>query len=273
MSLETTIDWLMPRLNPGWKHLLLNESLGKMTGAEVARRILRECGRTDVKVCLHQNGRNCYVPLLNWIGLSEDVAVSRSVMASAIAAHETAHAIQPKFEEKLCRSLKNSPILSLGTYGEQFILMLQIISVMREALKIIPLSEWQTQDQGSDQRSDTYQFQKNLKFSKLHHQQHLGYLVILLVKWGLMLLLYPVFWLLSLPAVIVFMILTALSIFCAFICRGLIFLSELHTSMWAIRLLRQHKILDIYQQKVARKILLAAALTYLRSNSIDRLFA
>lgn len=273
MSLETIIDWLIPRLNPGWKHLLLKESLGKMTGAEVVQRILRECGRTDIKVCLHQDGQNCYVPLLNWIGLSEDVASSRSVMASAIAAHEIAHAIQPKFEEKLRSALKNSPILYLGTFGEQFILILQVFSEIRNAPKIIPWIEGQPQDQRSDQRRETYQFQNNLKLSKLHHQRHLGYLVILLVKWGLILLLYPVFWLLSLAAIIVFVILITLSTCCAFVCRGLIFLSELHTSLWALRLLKQHKILDIHQQKAARKILLAAALTYLRSNNTDRLFA
>ncbi|MBW4550487.1 MAG: zinc metallopeptidase [Aphanocapsa sp. GSE-SYN-MK-11-07L] len=277
MSLATKVDELMPRLHPGWKHLILEENLAKMTGIEVAQRILRACGRTDVKVCLLQDERNCYSPMLNWIGLSEDVAGSRSVMAAAIAAHEIGHAIQPKFEEKLCRSLKNSPLLHLGLLGELCILMFQVVREMHEWLKSVPLSERQPQDQGSDQRSQIHQFQQNLKLSKLHHQRHLSHLVIVLVKWGLILLLCPfyltLYLTLGLAITIVIMILIPLSIFCALICRGLIFLSELHASFWAIRLLKQHKILDIHQQKAARKFLLAAALTYLGGCSIDRLFA
>ncbi len=66
MTLETTVDELMPKLHPHWKHLLLGENLGKMTGSEVARRLLREQGRTDIKVCLSQYERNCYSPFLNF---------------------------------------------------------------------------------------------------------------------------------------------------------------------------------------------------------------
>lgn len=91
--------------------------MGRLTGTEVALRILRELGRMDVKVCLIQGDQNCYSPMLNWVGLSENVAGSRSVLAAAIAAHEVGHALQFGFIEKLGRYLKDSSIFSFLSFS------------------------------------------------------------------------------------------------------------------------------------------------------------
>jgi Zn-dependent membrane protease YugP len=64
--------------------------------------------------------------------------------------------------------------------------------------------------------------------------------------------------------------LIALLLVCrSFVCNLLIFLIELQASWAALRLLKQHKILDARERRAARKFLFAAALTYLRSPNFD----
>ena len=66
-----------------------------LTGAEVAERMLRENGITDVQVT-HVGGHltDHYNPANHTINLSDSVFASNSVAAAAVAAHETGHAIQ-----------------------------------------------------------------------------------------------------------------------------------------------------------------------------------
>ena len=66
-----------------------------LTGAEVAERMLRENGITDVQVT-HVGGHltDHYNPANHTINLSDGVFASNSVAAAAVAAHETGHAIQ-----------------------------------------------------------------------------------------------------------------------------------------------------------------------------------
>ena len=66
-----------------------------MTGREVAEKMLRDNGITDVRV-IHTAGQltDHYNPLNKTINLSEPVYASNSVAAAAVAAHETGHAIQ-----------------------------------------------------------------------------------------------------------------------------------------------------------------------------------
>lgn len=288
--LTVMIDELMPRLPSSWKHILLKDSQSEMTGAEVARTLLQECGRTDVKVCLSQNERNCYSPFLNLIGLSEDVMGSRSVMAVAIAAHELGHALQQPTLEKLGRYLRNSPFYYLSFYGNFILaasLAFRILIPSIKELRSTQVSESQAQNQDSMRNYQIYQLLKKSKRSRFinpPHLLHLGitlvewganllrlllHLIITLVKWGFNLLLLPISLLIS----VVYLGFLLLSVFCALICRLLLVLTELHASWLALRLLKQYKILGIHERRAARKFLLAAALTYLRSYSIGRLFA
>jgi Zn-dependent membrane protease YugP len=66
-----------------------------MTGKDVAERMLRENGITDVRV-IATNGllTDNYNPINRTISLSEDVYGNYNVTAAAVAAHETGHAIQ-----------------------------------------------------------------------------------------------------------------------------------------------------------------------------------
>ncbi|MDO5035705.1 MAG: zinc metallopeptidase [Porphyromonas sp.] len=67
----------------------------RLTGRDVAMKMLAENGITDVQV-ISTNGQltDHYNPLDKTINLSEGVYDSDSVMAAAVAAHETGHAIQ-----------------------------------------------------------------------------------------------------------------------------------------------------------------------------------
>lgn len=66
-----------------------------MTGREVAERMLRENGLSDVSVtCTPGHLTDHYDPSNKTVNLSEDVYNSNSVAAAAVAAHECGHALQ-----------------------------------------------------------------------------------------------------------------------------------------------------------------------------------
>lgn len=66
-----------------------------LTGKEVAEKMLRDNGITDVKV-ISTPGRltDHYDPTSKTVNLSEGVYISNNVAAAAVAAHECGHAIQ-----------------------------------------------------------------------------------------------------------------------------------------------------------------------------------
>lgn len=65
-----------------------------MTGADVARKMLRDNGIYDVQVT-HTLGHltDHYNPVNKTVNLSESVYNSNSIMAAAVAAHECGHAL------------------------------------------------------------------------------------------------------------------------------------------------------------------------------------
>lgn len=70
-------------------------SQGGLTGADVARMMLRQNGINDVEVCSVPGMlTDHYDPVKKVINLSEQVYGVNSVAACAVAAHETGHAIQ-----------------------------------------------------------------------------------------------------------------------------------------------------------------------------------
>ena len=68
---------------------------GDMTGKDVAEKMLRDHGITDVKV-IHTPGQltDHFNPANKTVNLSDDVYESNSVAAAAVAAHECGHAVQ-----------------------------------------------------------------------------------------------------------------------------------------------------------------------------------
>ncbi|MCK9312076.1 MAG: zinc metallopeptidase, partial [Bacteroidales bacterium] len=66
-----------------------------MTGKDVAEKMLRENGINDVKV-QHIGGQltDHYNPATKIVNLSDEVYLSNSIAAAAVAAHECGHAVQ-----------------------------------------------------------------------------------------------------------------------------------------------------------------------------------
>ena len=66
-----------------------------MTGCEVAERMLRDNGITDVKVtCVKGQLTDHYNPATKTVNLSESVYGQANIAAAAVAAHECGHAVQ-----------------------------------------------------------------------------------------------------------------------------------------------------------------------------------
>jgi uncharacterized protein len=69
--------------------------LSNQSGAEIADRMLRECGVEQVKVtCTHGHLTDHYNPLTKTVNLSDQVYYGQSAAAAAVAAHECGHAVQ-----------------------------------------------------------------------------------------------------------------------------------------------------------------------------------
>lgn len=102
---------------------------GGMTGAEVAAKMLRDNGITDVKV-VSVSGRltDHYNPADKTINLSESVYSQRSIAAAAVAAHETGHALQHAFgygPVKLRSALV--PVVNFANNTVQWVLLLGVL--------------------------------------------------------------------------------------------------------------------------------------------------
>jgi len=70
-----------------------------LTGREVAEKMLRDHGITDVQVtCTSGHLTDHYNPETHTVNLSESVYNSASVAAAAVAAHECGHAVQHQVE-------------------------------------------------------------------------------------------------------------------------------------------------------------------------------
>ena len=92
MILGMLVQWNLKRKFKKYSKIRLDSGL---TGREVAERMLQENGITDVQV-ISTSGllTDHYNPANRTVNLSEAVYNSNSVMAAAVAAHETGHAVQ-----------------------------------------------------------------------------------------------------------------------------------------------------------------------------------
>lgn len=92
MILGMLVQWNLSSKFKKYSTVRLDSGL---TGREVAERMLKENGLFDVRV-ISTAGKltDHYNPMDRTINLSESVYNSNTVMAAAVAAHETGHAIQ-----------------------------------------------------------------------------------------------------------------------------------------------------------------------------------
>jgi hypothetical protein len=90
------ISWLVSmRLKSKFNEYSQVAFVGNLTGAQVAEKMLRDNGITDVKiVSVEGQLTDHYNPLEKTVNLSPEVYSGRSVAAAAVAAHECGHAVQ-----------------------------------------------------------------------------------------------------------------------------------------------------------------------------------
>ena len=102
-----------------------------MTGKEVAEKMLRDHGITNVKV-ISTSGMltDHYNPTNQTVNLSEGVYSSNSVAAAAVAAHECGHAVQHAYAyEWLSMRSALVPVVSFASQWVQWVLLLGIILI------------------------------------------------------------------------------------------------------------------------------------------------
>lgn len=102
-----------------------------LTGADVARLMLRQNGITDVSVeCIPGRLTDHFNPQDMTINLSESVYKSASVAACAVAAHETGHAIQHAMGYGPLR-LRSAlvPVVTFANNTVQWVLLLGVLLI------------------------------------------------------------------------------------------------------------------------------------------------
>lgn len=100
-----------------------------LTGKEVAERMLRENGVLDVQV-QHVRGQltDHYNPATKVVNLSDEVYMSNSIAAAAVAAHECGHALQhAQAYAFLTMRSRLVPIVSFASRWMQWVLLAGIL--------------------------------------------------------------------------------------------------------------------------------------------------
>ena len=103
----------------------------RMTGAEIATKMLADNGITDVKVtCIPGRLTDHYNPQTKTVNLSEAVYNSSSVAAAAVAAHECGHVLQHA-KGYLPLQLRTAlvPVVSFSSRIVQWVLLAGVILV------------------------------------------------------------------------------------------------------------------------------------------------
>lgn len=97
----------------------------ELSGADIARRMLDDCGIVNVRVnCIKGNLSDHYNPTRKTLNLSDSVYSRHSIAAAAVAAHECGHAVQDAYGYgplKLRSALV--PIVSFANRWVQWVLL------------------------------------------------------------------------------------------------------------------------------------------------------
>ena len=101
------------------------------SGAEIADKMLRECGVDQVKItCTRGHLTDHYNPLTKTVNLSDEVYYGQSAAAAAVAAHECGHAVQHAQGYAFLRLRSTMvPVLSATTRFMPWMIMLGIFLV------------------------------------------------------------------------------------------------------------------------------------------------
>ena len=128
MILSGIVSWVLKSKFKKYSKILVDNG---MSGKDVAERMLRDHGITDVRVVSVQGHlTDHYNPTDRTINLSQDVYNGRHISAAAVAAHEIGHAVQHSqayawlgFRSKLV------PAMSFASKWVQWVLLAGVLLV------------------------------------------------------------------------------------------------------------------------------------------------
>lgn len=100
-----------------------------MTGAQVAEKMLRDSGITDVQV-VSTSGHltDHYNPATKTVNLSESVYHSASIAAAAVAAHECGHAVQHQVEYAPLKM--RSALVPVVNFANRWVVWVMLIGML-----------------------------------------------------------------------------------------------------------------------------------------------
>ena len=126
IGLTMLISWLVSsRLKSKFQHYSQVRLSNGMSGKEIAEKMLRDNGITDVQV-ISVPGQltDHYNPANKTVNLSEGVYMQRNAAAAAVAAHEVGHAVQHAVGYSMLQlRSKLVPMVSISSTLSQFVIM------------------------------------------------------------------------------------------------------------------------------------------------------
>lgn len=121
--------WVGSRLKSKFKHYSQVHLRNGMSGKEVAEKMLRDNGITDVQVVsVPGQLTDHYNPLTKTVNLSEVVYSQRNAAAAAVAAHECGHAVQhaTAYTWLTLRS-KLVPVVNIGSKAFNIVIIVGLV--------------------------------------------------------------------------------------------------------------------------------------------------
>lgn len=118
--------WAQTKVKGNFEKWSRVSSSSRMSGAQVARRIIDQEGLTNVRVELSRGGTlsDHYDPLAKTVRLSEPVYKGNSISSLAVAAHEVGHALQDKSNyPMLVLRHRLFPLANLGSQAAPMLLI------------------------------------------------------------------------------------------------------------------------------------------------------
>lgn len=128
MLLSWVVSWVLKSKFKKYSKILVDNG---MSGRDVAERMLRDHGITDVKVeSVQGHLTDHYNPVNKTINLSQEVYNGRTISAVAVAAHECGHAVQHATAYSwLTMRSKMVPVVSFSSKWVQWILLAGVLLI------------------------------------------------------------------------------------------------------------------------------------------------
>ena len=140
IGISMLLSWIVSsRLKSKFEHYSKVHLRNGLSGKEIAEKMLRDNGITDVQVVsVPGQLTDHYNPETKTVNLSEAVYMQRNAAAAAVAAHECGHAVQHAVGYSMLQlRSKLVPIVNISSNLLQFVLMGGIVLMAMSGSKIV----------------------------------------------------------------------------------------------------------------------------------------